>query len=395
MKILIAEDDLVSKMVLQKTLEKWGYHVLAANHGLEALKTFQDNEVDMIITDWMMPEMDGIEFCRRVREIDKKKYIYTIILTAKDQTSDVVEGFEAGADDYLVKPFKPEELKSRINAGIRILDLENSLLTKNRLLEEANNKIMEDLAYAANVQKSLLPNNLPEIEGVDIYWEFHPCDQLGGDMINVMRLDENRYGIYILDVSGHGVTAALFSVSLSRVLSESRDILKSGIADPPYYIVTPPKEVLESLNRQFPMDLTTRQYFTIIYGILDVSRHTFQWSSAGHPPPILIHNNGAELVANASGPPIGFFENPGYEESLLKLEPNQRVVFCSDGIIEAANQFDEQFTIDRMRQTLDSTKDLELKDVLPNLISEVEGWTAGKGGPNDDITLLGLEITGK
>ena len=395
MKILIAEDDPVSKMVLQKTLEKWGHHVLAAEDGLEALNTFQSNEVDMIITDWMMPEIDGIELCRRVREMDKKKYIYTIILTAKDQTSDVVEGFEAGADDYLVKPFKAEELKSRINAGIRILDLENRLLTKNRLLEEANNKITDDLEYAANVQKSLLPNNLPEIEGVDICWEFHPCDQLGGDMINVMRLDETRYGIYILDVSGHGVPAALFSVSLSRVLSENRDILKSRIASPPYYIVTPPKEVLESLNRQFPMNLTTRQYFTIIYGILDLSRHTFQWSGAGHPLPILNHNNGANLLGDASGPPIGFFENPGYEENMLKLDRNHRVLFCSDGIIEATNQFDEQFTIDRIRQTLDSTRDLELKDVLSNLISEVGEWTAGRGGPNDDITLLGLEITGR
>ena len=392
MNILIAEDDPVSMGFLKKILEKWEYIVFTAEDGCKALEVFRENHVDMIITDWMMPEMDGIELCQKIRDLDTKRYIYTIIVTAKKQIRDKVEGFEAGADDFLTKPFDREELKSRIEAGKRILELENSLRRKNQLLEEANRRIMEDLKYAAKIQRSLLPNNLPKIKGVDICWEFFPCDQLGGDMLNVLRLDENRYGLYVLDVSGHGVPAALFSVALSRLLSETRDILKIRISEPPYYQITSPKDVLESLNKQFPMDLNTGQYFTILYGIIDISRHTFHWSNAGHPNPIMINESEVELITDAAGPPIGFFKDVEYQEGALELNPSQRILMYSDGILEALNQYDQQFTIDRLTDIIEDRKRLETKDLLSNLISEVEEWTKAKGGLNDDVTLLGLEI---
>ena len=392
MNILIAEDDPVSMGFLKKILEKWDYSVLTAEDGLKALDVFKNNHIDMVITDWMMPKMDGIEFCQKIRELNTSRYIYTIIVTAKKQVRDKVEGFEAGADDFLTKPFDREELKSRIEAGKRILELENNLRNNNRLLEEANRRIMEDLKYAARIQRSLLPNNPPNINGVDLCWEFLPCDQLGGDMLNVLRLDENRYGLYVLDVSGHGVPAALFSVALSHLLSETRDILKIRIPDPPYYRITSPKEVLESLNRQFPMDLNTGQYFTILYGIIDLSKRTFQWSNGGHPHPIMIDNDEVTLISGISGPPIGFFRDVEYHEGLLTLNKGQRIFICSDGILEAMNHFDQQFTTDRLTDLLENKRNLSTKDLLPDLISEVKEWTKVKGGLDDDVTLLGLEI---
>ncbi|MDY6855394.1 MAG: SpoIIE family protein phosphatase [Thermodesulfobacteriota bacterium] len=392
MKILIAEDDPVSMKLLQRTIVKWEHEVYTAEDGLKAWKMFQDVEFDIVITDWMMPGIYGTELCRKIREYANERYIYTIIVTSKEEIADLVEGFEAGADDFLTKPFNKEELKSRIDVGIRILELENRLRNKNNLLEEANNKIIKDLEYAARIQQSLLPNNLPNINGIEMCWKFFPCTQLGGDMLNVLRLDENHYGIYMLDVSGHGAPSALFSVALSYLLTERREILKTYTTHPPYYVLTSPKDVLESLNHQFPMDLHAGQYFTILYGILDSLKLTFHWSNAGHPSLIAINEEGVKLFTEVGGPPIGFFKDSRYSEGFVKLKPKEKIILYSDGILEALNQANQQFTIDRIIRILKEEKTLKLKEIFPKLISEVQKWTSAKCGPNDDISLLGLEI---
>ncbi len=128
MKILIAEDDAVSRRVLEGFLTKWGHQVVATKNGTEAWwELGKENAPQLAILDWMMPGMDGIELCREIRSRGPESYIYVLLLTAKGQKQDVVNGIEAGADDYLTKPFDPHELKVRIRAGIRILELQETL----------------------------------------------------------------------------------------------------------------------------------------------------------------------------------------------------------------------------------------------------------------------------
>jgi two-component system NtrC family sensor kinase len=144
MNILIAEDNYVSRLLVKKTVKKIGHTVMEAENGLQAWQLFSEHSPELIISDWQMPEMDGLELCRRIRASSKKTYTYIILLTAKDQTTDLVEVFEAGADDYMSKPFKPEELKSRIKTGERIVALESQynriqeeLIQKNKTLDHA------------------------------------------------------------------------------------------------------------------------------------------------------------------------------------------------------------------------------------------------------------------
>ncbi|MDY6851514.1 MAG: response regulator, partial [Thermodesulfobacteriota bacterium] len=124
MEILIAEDDNISRRLLHKIIEKLGYKVILAEDGRQAWDLFQKNPAKMVITDWMMPEMDGLELCRKIREAKPSHYVYIIILTAKDQAEDSVKGLDAGADDYIIKPFKSGQLRARIRAGRRIIKLE-------------------------------------------------------------------------------------------------------------------------------------------------------------------------------------------------------------------------------------------------------------------------------
>jgi two-component system cell cycle response regulator len=128
-RILIAEDDPVSRRMLQAFLLKWGYDVISAADGLEALRILEgDGAPSLAVLDWMMPGMEGPEVCKRIRQHKGRTYIYVLLLTARTQKDDLLRGLESGADDYLTKPFDSQELRARLHVGLRILDLQRSLI---------------------------------------------------------------------------------------------------------------------------------------------------------------------------------------------------------------------------------------------------------------------------
>ncbi|MCD4676746.1 MAG: response regulator [Desulfobacula sp.] len=156
MNILVAEDDYVSRLLVKKAIKKIGHEVLEAENGKLAWQLFLEHEPDMIISDWMMPEMDGIQLCRKIRESPKKTYSYVMLLTAKDKMTDLVEVFEAGADDYIIKPFKPDELRSRIKTGERIVKLESEHHELQEELIRKNKKLDETLEHLKATQSQIL-----------------------------------------------------------------------------------------------------------------------------------------------------------------------------------------------------------------------------------------------
>jgi two-component system chemotaxis response regulator CheY len=141
MRILIVEDDLISRKILAKTVESWGHEVIAAENGLEAWNIFQQEKLKFVIADWVMPEMDGIELCKKIRHTETSGYIYFILLTGKDKKKDVIEGLQAGADDYVAKPFDIDELRVRVRTGERILNLEKELNKKNDEMKLLNEQL--------------------------------------------------------------------------------------------------------------------------------------------------------------------------------------------------------------------------------------------------------------
>jgi len=136
-KILIADDSVVSRHLLEATLRKWGYDVMVACDGAEALELLQREDAPgLIILDWMMPGMTGVEVCRRIRQRDSEPYTYILLLTSKNEKEDLIEGMDAGADDYITKPFDQNELQVRLRAGIRLVDLQSQLLKAREDLRE-------------------------------------------------------------------------------------------------------------------------------------------------------------------------------------------------------------------------------------------------------------------
>ncbi len=393
MKILIAEDDIVSRRMLQKTLEKWGYEVVSTVNGVEAFKAFQQDKFSMVITDWMMPEMDGLELVRKIRNHQVNDYIYIIMLTARSEREDLIEGMNTGADDFVAKPFDRGELQVRLRAGERVINLEKKLSLRNAELERINHRMKLDLDAAAEIQKSLLPTRVPSMPGVEIAWEFRPCDELAGDTLNVFRLDETHLGFYVLDVSGHGVPAALLAVTLSRMLSPASDqasLLKTGDREGQRFRLTPPAQVATQLNKRFQMTPENGQFFTMLYGIIDVESSQLRYVSAGHPGLIQLSKHHGPMVHKIASLPIGFVEDYEYEEHLIQLSPGDRIYLYSDGIPEAENPERKLFGTEQMVKTLQEYAGGGLRESIQMLIVEVNMWANGL--LKDDVTLLGIEI---
>ena len=130
MNILIVDDDAATLALLEKSMNKWGYSTATAENGNKAIERLKDSRIDMIVSDWLMPEMDGLELCRKIRSLDLQHYIYIILISAQDTRNDVVRGLESGVDDYLTKPLNLNELRARLEIGARIIKLERELNQK-------------------------------------------------------------------------------------------------------------------------------------------------------------------------------------------------------------------------------------------------------------------------
>ncbi len=147
MKVLIAEDEAISRLKLQKQLEQWGHEVVAAKDGAEAWSHFETGQFFLVITDWMMPGMDGLELIRRIRAHPDNGYPFIILLTALSETEHVIAGMEAGADDFVTKPFDANELRARVGAGLRIIQLEQTLTEQNRKLRDEMDRLTHDVGH--------------------------------------------------------------------------------------------------------------------------------------------------------------------------------------------------------------------------------------------------------
>ena len=227
----------------------------------------------------------------------------------------------SGAPNYVTKPFDRGEVLARVRAQLKIARLTRELIGANEELVRKQDKLDEDLKAAAGIQRSLLPQSIPEVAALDMAWRFMPCDRIGGDIFNVVRLDEDHWGIYMLDVSGHGVPSALVSVSVSQMLHAQHDrLLKKNTKEAPYYEIVPPSQVLNALDREYPIDRFDK-YFTMSYIIINTQSNSITYSNAAHPPPVLLHRDGELELLEKGGTIIGMGGVLPFEEGTVRVRP--------------------------------------------------------------------------
>jgi phosphoserine phosphatase RsbU/P len=267
-------------------------------------------------------------------------------------------------------------------------------VTARRVAEEGLRRSKEamehDLRLAARVQQALLPPPEVEVRTLRVAHAFHPCDDLAGDGVGIVPLPDDQIGLYVLDVSGHGVGAALLSFTLNHLLSPTVDgalVTERGESGPS---AVSPARLAERLNRQFPMD-RTRQYFTLVYGVMTPASGHFRYVMAGHPAPVLLPRGAAPHPVAGAGLPIGMLEQAVFEEASLTLQPGDRLYFYTDGVIEALNGAEDEFGLGGLLAEIVRWRDRPLREGLELVAAAVRAWC--NDAVTDDVSLLAVERT--
>ena len=392
--ILVVDDTPANLQVLAGMLKDRGYKVRPVPGGKLALLAAQRDPPDLILLDINMPEMNGYEVCEHLKADDRLKGIPVIFISALTEELDKVKAFELGGVDYLTKPFHMEELHARVETHLNLRCLQIELEEANARLAMVNGRMSRNLKAAAKIQETFLPRGLPRIPGTEFAWIYQPCDELAGDGLNVIPLGDGKVGLYILDVSGHGVASALLSVSLSRLLSSPSDlssILVREAAVGDRSEITPPVEVAARLNQLFPFDSATEQFATIVYGILNTATGDFRYVSAGHPGPVYLTSGGDPVILESLGFPIGLADDP-YQERSIRLSPGDRLYLYSDGVPDAMDPVGKPFGNARLLEAIVQGRSKPLQQSVDDLLGEIARWH-GSESPQDDHSILAVEVS--
>ncbi|MBS2970230.1 fused response regulator/phosphatase [Metabacillus sp. KIGAM252] len=339
MKILIVDDHPVNLFVVEKILKNAGYEDNVSLSSAQALFDYlkMDSpgsakpEADLILLDIMMPEIDGIETCRRIQQVEHLREIPIIFVTALEDSNKLAEALDVGGHDYITKPINKVELLARIRVALR-------LKQEKDWHAEQEQKLSHELDLAMQIQKSLLNPPLNE-ENICIHVSHLPSNKLAGDMYYWHRFSEHKYGVILLDMMGHGISSSLICMYISSVL---RDSIKQ-IADPVL--------VIEELNRY--MALLSNQtkehnyYFTAIYLVIDTEAKTVEYVNAGHPPGYALLDN--ELVdLNKGCCAVGFFEEISISSTVLTYTDNVQLLLFTDGVYENYGE-DENTMLEKLK----------------------------------------------
>lgn len=342
-RVLVVDDSRLQRRILVSSLKKWGFEVIEAESGEEAMEICGRAMPDLVLSDWMMPGMNGLEFCRAFRQLPNEGYGYFILLTSKSEKYEVAQGLDAGADDFLIKPVNSDELRARIAAGARILGMQRELSEKNRMisdtlgeLQRAHEAIDKDLMQAKKIQESLVPVRSCDYGNSNISLLLKPCGHIGGDLVGMFSPGLNRVGFYCIDVSGHGITSAMMTARLGGYLSGTHFNENVAMVQRQYafYGLRPPKAVAETLNARLLEDTGIEEYVTMVYGTADLNTGLVQMVQAGHPHPLVLRRDGRTEFLGQGGVPVGLLPGVRYDQFEVRLEAGDRLLLYSDGFTE-------------------------------------------------------------
>jgi phosphoserine phosphatase RsbU/P len=372
--ILIVDDTPLNIGVISGAL-KDSYKTKVATNGEKALALASAEEKpDLILLDIMMPGMDGYEVCSRLKADPATSEIPVIFLTGQTSAEDETRGFEVGAVDYVHKPFSPAVVKARVRSHILLREARAQLASQLLALNT-------ELEMARQIQLSILPHSIPRLADLDIAAHYLPMTSVAGDFYDFIQIDDEHIGILIADVSGHGLPSALIASMLQVALT-------GQTAHAPE-----PGKVLVGLNRAL-CGKFTHNFVTAAYVYVDLENNLMRYAGAGHPPMLQWRNStGKATQVLENGLVLGIIEEASYEALEFLLEPGDRYVLCTDGILEAANSAQEQFGADRLMSFMKNHKHLEAEPFSQTLLDDLAGWSnqAVDQGQQDDITLLVID----
>lgn len=379
-RILIVDHDRLSGEILARNLQRDGHTVETEESGPRALDRLGAGGFDMVLWEVDLPTLKGFELLAKIKHDARLQHIPVVLLSEQNDTDSVVRCIEAGAEDYLFKPFNPALLKARIRACLErkiLRDQEQRLLAT---IKTQQQRLDQELKEASAYLESLLP--APFSEPFLIKWRFIPWSELGGDSFGYHWIDDDHFALYLLDVCGHGVGAALLSVAALNVL---RSGAMQGL-DP-----RSPGAVLSAMNRAFPMEKQNNSYFTLWYGVYRPSTRKFTYGSGGHPAAILqLPGEAAPKKLLARGMMIGGMPDSTYPEQTCQIAPGSRFFLFSDGAYEVTLEDGRIASLDEFIPMLGALP-FDAPVDLDALIAQIRALRCGLP-LEDDLSLVSIEF---
>jgi len=377
--IIIVDDNVTNQMIIRTILSKEGYSDLRIASSAKQLfgmlhldsECRAEEPVDLILLDMMMPEIDGLEACRRIQADTRYRDVPIIFVTAVGDSLKLAEALDAGATDYVMKPINKLELMARIRSALR-------LKHEKDWHKERDKRIRYELELAKQVQRSVLSSPIQN-EQISIVADYRPSFELAGDYYAWFRIDRDRYAVILLDMMGHGISSSLVCMFISSVL---KDMMLR---------ITDPEEVILELNRYmgqlYRSDELMNYYFTAVFVLIDTAKHTVEYVNAGHPPGLVVTDDSLAML-NPSGPAIGLFEHIRVSKGMVPYKPGTVIALYTDGLLETMGDGDDDALVARLAEGVRKSLGAGPGEVVEGLIQSEDGTSRQR----DDICLLQITL---
>ncbi len=376
-KILVVDDepDLehLMRQRLRRDVRRGSLELVFAHDGVEALELLEvDRDIDMVLSDINMPRMDGLTLLEQIPQVDPN--IRSVIVSAYGDMKNIRTAMNRGAFDFVTKPIDFTDLRITIDKTRQHLAmLREALATRDKLVAVQN-----ELSVAHKLQQSVLPTEFPERRGCAIFGNMEPAKDVGGDFFDVISLQYDRVGLAIADVSGKGVSAALF-------MMQARTLLKGAAIGHPQ-----PGAVLAEINTLLEEDNEAAMFVTFFYGVFDPETGVLTYANGGHNTPVVVHADGAYTeLPLTGGIALGVMPGLEYEEAEVGLKPGDTVVLYTDGVSEAMNAENEEFGMERLEAVFSGQPAASVREATDRVFEAVREF-AGGTPQSDDITCLTL-----
>jgi len=382
--VLLADGDHARRRQLSSRLEHTGYRVLEVADGAVALEICCDLEPDLILADLVLERLSGLDLCRAHRALRRQGYGYFVLLGPGASRIGVAEALQAGADEFLTRPVSNAELLARIAAAERVLDMQDDLAAANRELKSALERLNQtqeqmnaDLRAARRLQQAMIREHQRRFGTFRISLLMRPAGMIGGDFVGFHQLDDNAVGIHAVDVSGHGVAAALLTARLAAQIEAMTHDLRASVSG-----------LVTTLNDMMLDGPQTDAYLTMVYARLDLARQRVRLVQAGHPHPVIQRADGSIEQIGNGGLPVGVVAGARYDELEITLAPGDRMLIVSDGITDAVGPRGEMLGSEGLRAILQLNAPLSGNALLESMSWSVSSFAGGDKADDRSAVLI-------
>ena len=382
-KILSVDDEMDLELLLtqyfRRKIRKGEYEFVFAHNGLEALTMMLKHpDIEIILSDINMPEMDGLTLLAKINEM-RNPALRVIMVSAYGDMGNIRQAMNNGAFDFATKPIDLDDLSVTIEKAIEQINYVHQMQQEHSQLES----LKGDLAVAGEIQQAILPRIFPpfpeDADKIDIAASMTPAKDVGGDFYDFFRIDDERIGFVIADVSGKGIPAAIF-MAVSRTLIRATGIRGGS-----------PAECITYSNKLLSNESVDSMFVTVFYAIINLKTGEVTYCNAGHNPPYLLkHSGDVEPLPMTGDTIVGALDGLIYHDQTLQLEHGDSLVLYTDGVTEAINTSFEEFGDQRLKETLEEVTMLNCQQMVDAIKADVAAFV-GEAEQSDDITVLTLK----